>query len=88
MKNRVRAYSVTVLLCALAVFFISAAGYSQLDIEDKDKAGLFPVSREGKWGFMDRTGRMVIEPQFEAAFPFTEGFSRIQLKGKWGYMNR
>ncbi len=88
MKTRIRAYSLTILLSVIAMCFASTAAYSQLDIEQKDKAGLFAISRDGKWGFIDSSGKVVIEPQFEAAYPFTEGLSRIQLNGEWGYINR
>ena len=38
-------------------------------------------SRQGftnKWGYIDKTGKMVIPPQFESAAPFSEGLAAIQ----------
>src|SRR5947209_8407698 len=28
---------------------------------------LFPVKQNGKWGYIDKTGRVIIKPQFESA---------------------
>ena len=33
---------------------------------------------EGKWGYIDKTGAWVIDPQFEAACQFSEGFALVQ----------
>ena len=44
--------------------------------------GLVPVSIKGKWGFMDRTGKLVIEPQFEDAEDFSEGLAPVKIKGE------
>jgi len=65
--------------------------------------GLARVSRNKQVGFVDRTGRIVIEPQFDYAEDFsgglsrfTVGVSRLQLFGdladantaRWGYVDR
>lgn len=41
-----------------------------------------------KWGFVDRSGEMVIEPQFDMVFSFSEGLAPVQVDGKWGYIDR
>jgi len=40
-----------------------------------------------KWGFIDKTGKIVIEPQFEIAWAFGEGLAPVKKDGKWGYMD-
>lgn len=35
------------------------------------------VIASGKWGFMDKTGRVVIEPRFYSAFSFRHGLARV-----------
>ena len=42
---------------------------------------LFPISMNGKWGYIDRSGRVVIKPQFDSARFFREGRARIN---EWG----
>jgi hypothetical protein len=44
----------------------------------KDPDPLFPVLEHGKWGYMDKTGKIVIKPEYYDAFPFKEGMARIQ----------
>jgi hypothetical protein len=41
--------------------------------------GLVPVEIKGKTGFMDRTGKIVIEPQFEDAEDFSEGLAPVKV---------
>ncbi|MCH7975713.1 MAG: WG repeat-containing protein, partial [Bacteroidetes bacterium] len=36
---------------------------------------LFPVERDGDWGYMDPTGRLVIQPEYSEAFSFSEGLA-------------
>jgi len=54
---------------------------------EKESTRLFPVRLNGKYGYIDTTGSLVIEPQFESAENFSEGFARVRLGGSWGYIN-
>jgi hypothetical protein len=40
---------------------------------------LYPVSVDGRWGFIDNTGAIKIEPQFAAARGFSEGLAAVQV---------
>src|SRR5277367_3219286 len=44
----------------------------------KDADPLFPVVEHRKWGYMDKTGKLVIAPKYYNAFPFTEGMVRME----------
>ena len=55
-----------------------------------------PVDESGKTvlkvGYMDKTGEIVIKPQFDRAEPFSEGFAAVAIgdndgEQKWGYVN-
>ncbi len=53
---------------------------------------LFPVVQGGKWGYIDRTGKIVIKPQFDGAYPFYEGVARVMMgtrltNEKWSYID-
>lgn len=50
--------------------------------------GLAKVTVNGKSGFIDRAGRLVIKPRFDDAGRFTEGLAPVELGGKWGYVNK
>ena len=50
--------------------------------------GLCPVEVEDDlWGFVDKSGVMVIKPQFKYAYSFSEGLSAVELEGRRGYIN-
>ena len=46
-------------------------------------------NHEDRYGFIDRSGRFVIEPQFEEARNFCgNGLARARMSGKWGFIDR
>jgi WG containing repeat len=49
--------------------------------------GPLPVMRDGEWGYIDHSGKVVIKPQFEWAEFFYEDRAAVQLNGKWGYVD-
>jgi hypothetical protein len=69
---------------------------------DYFREGLARYELNGKMGFFDKRGRVVIRPQFEFAYWFQEGLSAICMGcktarvgeygvvggGKWGYINK
>ncbi len=51
---------------------------------------LFPVKVGSQYGYMDRTGKMVITPQFSQAGCFSDGLAYAAVgddNSKWGYIN-
>jgi hypothetical protein len=42
----------------------------------------------GRFGYIDKTGRVVINPKFENASPFSEGLASVRLGGKDGYIDK
>ncbi len=51
------------------------------------EAILFPVKENSKYGYMDKTGKVVVAPSFDHAFNFQEGMGRIKLNGRYGFVN-
>ncbi len=50
---------------------------------------LIPFRNENdKWGYKNKKGEIVIEPQFDYADDFSEGLAAIKIGGKWGYINK
>jgi hypothetical protein len=51
------------------------------------------VLQGGKWGYIDRTGKIIIKPQFDGAYPFYDGVARV-MTGKmfdtdaWSYIDK
>ena len=48
---------------------------------------LFPVVEGGRWGYIDKTGRIVIPPQYDSADPFFEGLAQVWIGDKVGYID-
>lgn len=46
------------------------------------------VKKDGKWGYIDDEGKVVIEPKYDAAYSFSEGLAAVQSNGKWGYIDK
>lgn len=44
--------------------------------------GLFRIMKNGKIGYADSLGKIIIEPQFACAFPFENGRARVTLDGR------
>jgi hypothetical protein len=40
-----------------------------------------------KYGFIDRSGKTVIPPQFDLIYGFSEGLAAVQIDKKWGYID-
>lgn len=46
-----------------------------------EEPALYPISVEGKWGYIDAQGRVVIQPQFLKANKFSEGLAVVAVAG-------
>lgn len=50
--------------------------------------GLAKVKKDGKWGFIDKAGGLVVEPSFERVDRFSEGLAAVKIGGKWGFIDK
>ena len=48
---------------------------------------LYPVLQNRKYGYMNRRGKIVIEPKFDYAWSFSEGLAGIVIDRKGGYVD-
>lgn len=48
---------------------------------------LFWIQENGKYGYIDKSGKTVIAPQFENTMGFNEGLAATKLGGKYGYID-
>ncbi len=66
-------------ICAALIALLFA-----LECRAQQQAGktLFPVEKNDKWGFIDRTGKIVIPLQFNGANDFHEGLALVTANGK------
>ena len=41
----------------------------------------------GRYGYVNRMGKYVLEPQYEEALPFSDFLAAVKKDGKWGFIN-
>ncbi len=51
---------------------------TDLDIRNSNMT-MFDIRPGGKWGYIDKTGKMVIEPQFNWCGEFVEGLAPFRI---------
>jgi hypothetical protein len=54
----------------------------------EEQVELFLVWVDGKGGYIDKTGQIVINPQFNCALDFHEGLAAVEIGDKWGFINK
>src|SRR3954462_5505365 len=69
-----------VILCTLLAGSVLSSACSS--------GGLHPVMVNGKYGYIDRSGKVVVTPQFDRAGDFSDSLAAVSIGGKWGYMER
>jgi len=74
----------SLLLRAAALLAVACAA-----CREEPAPELYPIVREQKIGFMNRAGKVVIEPQFKTAFMFSEGLAAacLETEDKCGYID-
>ena len=50
--------------------------------------GLARIKKDGRWGFIDKTGSMIISAVYDYVENFNGGLARVQQNGKWYYIDR
>lgn len=76
-------------LAAAAAFLLAGCRPSELPRtpDGAERVRLYPVVEEGKWGYMNHDGHLSIAPEFDAAWPFSEGLALVQKDGRFGYVD-
>lgn len=50
--------------------------------------GLVAVEKDGKWGYADKSGSLVIPCEWDTAWGFDEGLALVEKGGKRGYIDK
>jgi hypothetical protein len=75
-------------LSVLAIlFFLSLAFLYYTDREISSDEDRFVISINGKKGFINNLGEIVIRPQFQDALEFSEGLCAVRIEGRYGFIN-
>lgn len=73
--------------------FIDESGRTAFVLEGLEASGDFseglaPVMTDGRAGFVDRNGTVVISPRFDLVYPFRSGVARVVREGQVGVINK
>lgn len=53
------------------------------------EGGLIAFSNgDGKWGFVNSSAEVIVQPQYEDAYSFSQQLGAVKYAGKWGFINR
>lgn len=72
-----------IFFCFLTLF-LQQCGLFDSDTTTENEI-LYPVLISGQWGYINVTGQLKIEPQFQIAGDFSEGFAPVRYNWRWAY---
>jgi hypothetical protein len=79
------------LAIGAVVVILAGAGYWWFNRPPErykaDNSGLYPINVNGKYGYMDKSGKTIISPQFDMAYGFSESLAHVRIGTKSGYIN-
>ncbi|MDR1706316.1 MAG: WG repeat-containing protein, partial [Clostridiales bacterium] len=52
------------------------------------REGLAPVIKDDKWGFIDKTGKVVVPLEYDQVYSFSEGLAPVIKDGKYGFIDK
>jgi len=89
--DRKLAKVLAVISCVLLIISIVLGVYilelkstiatNKINNDTQDYASsLVPYRKNSLWGFAERSGKIVIEPQFEDVWFFTDGLAKVRVK--------
>ena len=61
-----------------SLLVLACLGTQQHTMAQNAGEGLLPVPQGGKWGYINRSGEVVIKPQFDSAEPFADGLALVR----------
>ena len=67
------------LLCASLLVLTCLATQKNARAQDTPE-GLLPIQQNGKWGYINRSGEVVIKPQFDSAEAFADGLALVRYE--------
>ena len=68
---------------------VSFLGLLHNDLAKVNFGGTFTNNKVigGKWGFVNRNGKIVVNPEFDYVFNFSEGIAAVKVGDKYGFID-
>ncbi|MGV8145588.1 MAG: WG repeat-containing protein [Alkaliphilus sp.] len=82
---------ICILIISAAIVGCSSSEKQVVSIFDDAKdfsEGLAAVKVNGQWGYIDSTGKMIIDPVYDEAFNFNRGTALVAIEDKKGMINK
>lgn len=67
---------------------VMAALKKRYDSVGRFSEGLAAIGLNGKYGFVDVTGQVIIPLKYEGSWPFSHGLAAVQFNDKWGLVDK
>ena len=82
MKRKNIIISLAIVLCVVVALTGVLAACNDTVNDNMFSAGKLAVQKDGLWGYMDSSGEMVIDAQYDAAMPFCGNYAVVTLGDK------
>jgi hypothetical protein len=80
-------FFLTVLAGALVLPMMAQKWHKNFDFVDECICSVSKVKKDGKIGYVDINGKVIIPLQYDEGLTFNEGYSAVRKGDKWGYLD-
>jgi len=80
-----------IVIIGLCISLARGSAQESNGVQSNDTSPLFPIIRDGKMGYIDKAGKVIVTPQYDEAEIFYEGLAKVKKvegsKYGYGYIN-
>jgi hypothetical protein len=69
------------------VFCLIFIAFTSIEASQQPKSRLLSIEQNGKCGYIDNAGNMMIPPQFDTCWSFSEGLAGVTVNNNLGFIN-
>ena len=83
MKRKNIIISLAIVLCVVVALTGVLAACNDTVNDNMFSAGKLAVQKDGLWGYIDGSGEMVIDAQYDEASPFAGNYAQVTLGSRY-----
>ena len=79
-----------IITCCLSIVSVCLGIFSTHTLHAQADTGVDLMPKKawwGRYGYVNRAGKFVLEPQYDQALPFSDFLAAVKKDGQWGYIN-